>query len=65
MPTTDDGFKLPPALELDRIISLQAAEKISTLSPESWKRHHADKVIQLSERRFGVRLRDALMLRRA
>jgi hypothetical protein len=65
MPTPADDFKLPPALELDRIISLQEAEKVSSLSPDSWKRHHADKVVALSPRRLGVRLRDALMLRRA
>ncbi len=60
-PTND--FKLPPDRELDRIITLQEAEKISSLSVDSWKRHHADKVVELSPRRLGVRLRDALMLR--
>ena len=56
-------FKLPSALQLDRIISLQEAEKVSSLSVDSWKRHHADKIVGLSPRRLGVRLRDALMLR--
>jgi hypothetical protein len=60
----DNGFKLPPALELDRIISLQEAEAVSSLSVDSWKRHHADKLVELSPRRLGVRLRDALMLRK-
>ena len=60
-PTND--FKLPPGLELDRIVTLQEAEKISSLSVDSWKRHHPDKVVELSPRRLGVRLRDALMLR--
>jgi hypothetical protein len=59
---TDDGFKLSPELQLERIISLQEAEKVSDLSADSWKRHHSDKVIKLSPRRLGVRLRDALML---
>jgi hypothetical protein len=62
MPAPTNDFKLPPALELDRIISLQEAEKISSLSVDSWKRHHSDKVVELSPRRLGVRLRDALML---
>ena len=57
-------FKLPSALELDRIISMQEAEAVSSLSVDSWKRHHADKVVELSPRRLGVRLRDALMLRK-
>jgi hypothetical protein len=60
---TDHDFKLPPGLELDRIVTLQEAEKISSLSVDSWKRHHPDKVVELSPRRLGVRLRDALMLR--
>jgi len=65
MPTpAADDFKLPPALELDRIISLQEAEKVSSLSVDSWKRHHADKVVELSPRRRGVRLGDALLLRK-
>ena len=64
MPTpAADDFKLPPSLELDRIITLQEAEKVSTLSPDSWKRNHADKIVELSPRRLGVRLRHALMLR--
>jgi hypothetical protein len=62
---TDTDFRLPPALELERIITLQEAEKISSLSADSWKRHHPDKIIEMSPRRLGVRLRDALMLRRA
>ena len=60
----DENFKLPSALELDRIVSLQEAEKISSLSVDSWKRHHADKIVGLSPRRLGVRLRDALMLKK-
>ena len=62
---TDDDFKLPPRLELDRIISLQEAEQISSLSPSSWKRNHADKIVELSPRRLGVRLRDALLLKKS
>ena len=59
----DDDIKLPAKLELDRIISLQDAKRISSLSPDSWKRNHPDKVVELSPRRLGVRLRDALMLK--
>jgi hypothetical protein len=55
-------YKLPPAVELDRIISLDEAEQVSNLSQESWRRRHRDKIIKLSPRRVGVRLRDALML---
>ena len=62
MSPSDDDFKLSPELELERIVSLQTAEKVSGLSADSWKRHHADKIIELSPRRLGVRLRHALML---
>ena len=62
IPTND--FKLPPGLELDRIVSMQQAEEISSLSEDSLRRHYGDKVIELSPRRRGMRLRDALMLRR-
>ena len=51
-----------PSWSCERIISLQEAEKVSGLSANSWKRHHADKIIELSPRRLGVRLRHALML---
>ena len=61
----DDSFRLPRALELEQIITLQEAEKVSSLSVDSWKRHHADKLVELSPRRLGVRLRDALMIRQA
>ena len=61
----DDAFKLPPAFELERIINLQDAEEVSNLSVDSLKRHHADKLVELSPRRLGMRLRDALMLRKS
>ena len=63
--STDDDFKLPPRHELDRIISLQEAERVSSLSPSSWKRNHPDKIVELSPHRLGVRLRDALLLKKS
>jgi hypothetical protein len=51
---------IPP--ELDRIIPIQEAYRLSGLSPDSWRRNHPDKIIKLSPRRIGIRLRDALML---
>lgn len=55
-------FKLSPELKLERIISLREAEAISNLSADSWLRNHRDKIVKLSPRRLGVRLRHALML---
>jgi hypothetical protein len=60
--STLKGFTLSPELELERIISLREAEALSNLSPDTWLRNHRDKIVKLSPRRHGVRLRDALML---
>jgi len=62
MPADDDS-KIPAKHELDRIVSLREAKKLSSLSPDSWKRNHPEKIVELSPRRLGVRLRDALMLK--
>jgi hypothetical protein len=48
--------------ELDKIISLEEAAKTSSLSVDTWERTYPDKIIKLSARRRGVRLRDALFL---
>jgi hypothetical protein len=62
--SADDDFKLSPELELKRIVTLQKAEEVSSLSVDSLKRHHRDKLVELSPRRLGMRLGDALMLRK-
>jgi hypothetical protein len=49
-------------LELNRIIPITDAADLSSLSPDGWYRHHRDKLIKLSEKRYGVRLRDALFI---
>jgi hypothetical protein len=51
-------------LELHRIVSLQEASRLSGMSPDTLKRRHAAKIIQLSPRRLGMRVRDALQLNR-
>lgn len=38
-------------------------ERLSSLSQDSWKRHHRDKVEKLSPRRESVRVIHALMIR--
>jgi hypothetical protein len=48
--------------ELERIVPLSEAVRISNLSEDTWRRRHADKLVRLSPRRLGVRLRHALML---
>jgi hypothetical protein len=50
------------AVDLESIVSLQRASEISTLSEDTWRREHPEKIIKLSPRRSGVRLKHALML---
>jgi hypothetical protein len=58
----DRHNSLNPERELDRIVELPEASRLSSLSVDTIKRRHADKLIKLSPRRVGIRLRDALML---
>jgi hypothetical protein len=52
----------PSWTELHRVVDLKEASRLSGLSVDSIKRHHSDKIIDLSPRRRGMRVRDALML---
>ena len=54
----------PTGTELYRVVDLKEASRLSGLSVDSIKRHHSDKIIDLSPRRRGMRVRDALMLAR-
>ena len=60
----NSGPPLEPVyrVELQRIVDLKEASRLSGLSVDSIKRHHGDKIIDLSPRRRGMRVRDALML---
>jgi hypothetical protein len=57
-----DNFTASQWMELQRIVSLPEASRLSGLSIDSLKRHYRNKFIQLSERRYGMRVADALML---
>ena len=50
-------------LELQRIVTMPEAERLSGLSADSLRRHYPDKIIKLTPRREGMRVRDALMLK--
>jgi predicted HTH domain antitoxin len=52
----------PNWIELQRIVSLSEAAQLSGISIDTIKRRHAEKIIQLSPRRLGMRVREALML---
>jgi hypothetical protein len=48
--------------ERDRIITLDQASALTSLSRDTIKRNYRDKFIQLSPRRIGMRLGDVLAL---
>jgi hypothetical protein len=48
------------ALEKRRAISLQEAARLKGISVDTLKRYYRDKFIQLSPRRLGMRVGDAL-----
>jgi len=52
---------LPP-LELLRIVEMEEAARLSSLSVDTLVREHSDKVLRLSARRNGMRVAHALML---
>lgn len=58
------GPPLEPAtwIELQRIVDLKEASRLSGLSIDTIKRRHLSKIIDLSPRRRGMRVRDALMI---
>jgi hypothetical protein len=49
-------------VEKNRIIPLAEAVELSSISDDGWRRHHASKLIKLSPKRIGVRLRHALFI---
>ena len=65
MPTpADDDLSSRPHWSSTRSLVCRKRRRSLPCRSIPWKRHHADKVVELSPRRLGVRLRDALMLRK-
>jgi hypothetical protein len=62
LPKTDDVPPRPSAVELRKILTLEQVTELTTLSADSLKRHHADKILHLGPRRRGMRLGDALAI---
>jgi hypothetical protein len=62
MDNTEIKFERPTWLELERVISIAEAERLTSLSRDGLQRHHRDKIVRLSPRRVGMRLRDALAI---
>ncbi len=57
-------LKLPElsALELNRIAGLPECEHFSSVSEDTMRRVHPDKIVRISPRRVGMRVGDALNL---
>ena len=53
-------YQLPAELELERIVTLREAHELSGLSPDAWRDNYPDKIIQLSPRRQGIKLKHVL-----
>jgi hypothetical protein len=49
-------------LALARIVTLREASQLAGISEDTIRRRHSDKVIRLSPRRLGMRVKDALFL---
>ena len=54
----------PTWLELERVLSMPEVEEITSLSVDSLNRHHREKIVELSPRRRGMKLKDALAIAR-
>jgi len=52
-----------PPIELLRIVEMEEAAHLSSLSADTLVREHADKILKLSSRRNGMRVAHALMIR--
>jgi hypothetical protein len=54
--------ELLAGLEGERIISLPEAARLNGTSVDTIRRRHADKILRMSDKRVGMRLKDALGL---
>jgi hypothetical protein len=61
-PPTDRRLSLSPELEQRRIVTMQEAVELTTLSEDTLARNYPDLIIRLSPRRKGMRLGDVLTI---
>jgi hypothetical protein len=64
-PETEPEIPELTALELNRIVRMSEAERLSGLSEDSLRRNHSDKIIRLGPRAIGMRVGHALQLSKA
>ena len=58
-------LKIAGPVELLRVAPLPEAARLSSLSDDSLRRYHADKLVELGPRRSGMRVIDALLIKRS
>ncbi|MGA7449913.1 MAG: hypothetical protein WBW73_01080 [Rhodoplanes sp.] len=59
----NDSSALLAPLEALRIVRLKEAARLSGVSVETLKRRHRAKIIEISPRALGMRVKDALQLK--
>jgi hypothetical protein len=62
--SNDDELPNPTPVELNRIVSLAEASRLSSLSVDTLRDQFSEKIVQLSPKRAGMRVGHALMLRK-
>jgi hypothetical protein len=63
--SNDDDLPNPTPVELNRIVSLAEASRLSSLSVDTLRDQFSEKIVQLSPKRAGMRVGHALMLRKS
>jgi hypothetical protein len=56
--------ELISSIEGMRVISLPEAARLNGISVDTIRRQHPDKILKMSDKRIGMRLKDALSLAR-
>ena len=62
MSKSNDELPNPTPVELNRIVSLAEASRLSSLSVDALRDQFPEKIVQLSPKRAGMRVGHALML---
>jgi hypothetical protein len=62
MPARKQPSDYSSEIELQQIISLKEAAKLQGSSVDTIRRRQSDKIIRVSPRRVGMRVRDALLV---
>jgi len=65
MSKSNDDLPSPTAVELNRIVKLPEASRLSSLSEDTLREVYPDKIVKLSPKRDGMRVGHALMLRKS